>query len=327
MTPGPEGDARGETGTDAVGRYDVIVAGAGPAGLSAALVLGRARRRVLVLDGGPPRNVHAPASHGFLTRDGASPAELVATARSEVARYPSVEMRAARLVAVEADAGGFAATLEGGAVERSRLLLLASGVRDVLPEVPGLTWGPRVHQCPHCHGWEVRDRALGLVGPARSMFERAAVLRAWSTDLTAFILDAHEAEPDAVERLRRLGVRVVTAAVARVEARPDALRVHLDGGDVIEVAALFVPATQEGPFDLALGLGALPVETATGFGPYLRANTSGETTARGVYAAGDVLGPPQSVAIAVGSGARAATNMHHALALMDAEAVLGGAGD
>jgi len=311
-------------------RYDVIVVGAGPAGLSAALVLGRARRRVLVLDGGPPRNAAAHASHGFLTRDGASPAELIATAREELGRYASVTIRASNAVDAASDEGGFVVALEDGASVRSRLILLATGVRDLLPDVPGLAWGPNVHVCAYCHGWEVRDQPLALLGSWRTMFERAALLLGWSEDLTALLDDFNGTDADAVEvveRLRALGLHVATEPVALVEEQPDGLRFHLEGGSHVDVAAAFVPAVQEGVSPLTNALGCIPMEGASGFTPYLRTNAPGETTTSGVYAAGDLLGGTQSVALAVGSGAQAAYMMNRVLATADAKARLALGGD
>ena len=306
-------------------RYDVVIVGAGAAGLSAALVLGRARRRVLVLDGGPPRNARAHASHGFLTRDGASPAELITTAREEIGRYDSVTIRAAVAVDASSEDGGFVVALEDGASVQARLVLLATGVRDLLPDVPGLAWGPAVHVCAYCHGWEVRDQSLALLGSWRTMFERASLLRGWSEDLTALLDDFESTDAgavEAVERLRALGVQVVVEPVARVEEQPDGLRVHLGGGEYVDVAAVFVPAVQEGVSPVTNALGCIPMEGSSGFTPYLRTNASGETTTSGVYAAGDLLGGVQSVALAVGSGAQAAYMMNRRLAHEAAEALL-----
>lgn len=312
-------------------RYDALIVGAGPAGLSAALVLGRARRRVLVLDGGPPRNAAAHASHGFLTRDGASPEELIATAREEIGRYDSVTFRAAVAVDASSEEGGFVVMLDDGAAVQSRLILLASGVRDLLPEVPGLAWGPAVHVCAYCHGWEVRDQPLALLGSRRTMFERAALLLGWSTDLTVLLDDHDEADEttadatgatEAIERLRALGIRVVTDPVTRVEERGDGLRFHHGEAGRVDVSAVFVPATQEGISPLTEALGCIPMESASGFTPYLRTNASGETTTSGVYAAGDLLGGVQSVSLAVGSGSHAAYMMNRVLAMAEARARL-----
>jgi len=306
-------------------RYDAVVVGAGAAGLSAALVLGRGRRRTLVLDGGPPRNAPSHASHGFFTRDGTPPLELLRLAREDLAPYDSVEVR--RAVAMDAHVvdDGFEVVLDGGDVIRTRQVLLASGVRDVLPEIPGLSdlWGSGVFQCPYCDGWELRDRPLGLLGSWRTMFARAALLRGWSDDLTAFIDDASEEASPELERLRALGVTVRTEVVTRIERSTDGVRAVLEG-DAVDLAGLFIHPVQEDRAGLARALGCMPLEGPSGFTAYPRTMASGETTTTGVFAAGDLLGGQQSVAMAVGSGARAAQFMLHALAMADAERALRG---
>ena len=308
-------------------RYDVVVVGAGAAGLSAALVLGRGRRRTLVLDGGPPRNAPSHASHGFLTRDGTPPLELLRIARDELGAYDSVEVRAALATDARATEDGFEVVLDGGTTVATRQVLLASGVTDVLPDVPGLAEfrGPGVYQCPHCSGWELRDRRLGLYGSWRSMFARAALLRGWSADLTAFIDDPSEEAAAELDRLRSLGVSVRTEVVTRVErgASGARVRVVLDG-DAVDLDGLFVSPVQEDRAGLATALGCIPLEGAGGFTAYPRTLSSGETTTSGVYAAGDLLGGQQAVAVAVGSGARAAQFMLHALAMADAERAVRG---
>lgn len=308
-------------------RYDVVVVGAGAAGLSAALVLGRGRRRTLVLDGGPPRNARSHASHGFLTRDGMPPLELLRIAREELAAYDSVEVRAALATDARAVDDGFEVVLDGGATVVARQVLLASGVTDVMPEVPGLAdlGGPGVYVCPFCSGWELRDRPLGLLGSWRSMFSRAALLRGWSSDLTAFIDDPSDDAPPEVERVRALGVRVHTEPVTRVERGPSGAGVRVVlSGESVDLGGLFVSPAQEARGGLATALGCIPLEGAGGFTAYPRTLSSGETTTTGVYAAGDLLGGQQSVAVAVGSGARAAQFMLHALAMADAERAVGG---
>src|SRR4028118_2335641 len=143
-------------------RYDVVVVGGGSAGLGAALVLGRSRRRTLVLDAGEPRNAPSSGVHGFFSRDGILPKELLRIGREQLEPYPSVEMRSARATGASGENGDFEVTLNDRALVRSRKLLLATGVVDELPDKPGFKelWGRGVYHCPYCHGWEVRDRPL-----------------------------------------------------------------------------------------------------------------------------------------------------------------------
>src|SRR3954466_13565579 len=201
--------------------YDVVVVGGGAAGLSAALVLGRARRRVLVVDGGAPRN--APAAHmqGFLSRDGMPPAELLRAARDEVRRY-GVEIVEDRVVDATA---GFALRLASGRTVHARHVLLASGAVDELPDVLGARarWGRDLLHCPYCHGWEVRDQPLGVLGTGPDSVEYAHLIRQWSDDVVLFthtlaVTDGERATLDA------RGIAVVDGPVERLVVTEDRLR-------------------------------------------------------------------------------------------------------
>ncbi len=154
-----------ETGRHDLVRYDVVVVGGGSAGLSAALVLGRSRRRTMVLDAGEPRNAPSSGVHGFFSRDGIPPKELLRIAREQLGPYPGVEVRSARATGASGEDGDFEVDLDDGSVVRTRKLLLAAGVADELPEKPGFKelWGRGVYHCPYCHGWEVRDRPLAVL--------------------------------------------------------------------------------------------------------------------------------------------------------------------
>ncbi len=170
--------------TSASPTFDVLVVGGGAAGLNAALVLGRARRRVAVVDAGAPRNAPAARMQGFLSRDGMPPAELLAMGRAEVAGY-GVELIEEQVVGIEA---GFSVRLAGGRVLLARRILLATGVRDELPEIPGVRdrWGRDLLHCPYCHGWEVRDQPLGVLGTAPGSVQHALLVRQWSDDVVFF---------------------------------------------------------------------------------------------------------------------------------------------
>ncbi len=191
---------------DPTDAYDVVIVGGGAAGLNAALVLGRARRRVAVVDAGAPRN--APAAHmqGFLSRDGMPPTELLATGRVEVGGY-GVELIEDNVVAIEA---GFTVRLAGDRALDARRILIATGVRDVLPDIPGVRerWGRDLLHCPYCHGWEVRDQPLGVLGTRPDAVDHALLIRQWSEDV---ILFAHTLDlgADDLGRLDARGVRVV----------------------------------------------------------------------------------------------------------------------
>ncbi len=200
--------------------YDVVVVGGGAAGLSAALVLGRARRRVVVVDAGSPRN--APAAHmqGFLSRDGMPPAELLAAGRAEVGGY-GVELIEDRAVGIEA---GFVVRLAGGQILQARRVLVATGSRDELPDLPGVRerWGRDLLHCPYCHGWEVRDQPIAVLGTNPGSVQHALLVRQWSDDVV-FFANTLAPSPDELERLRARGVRVVIGVVTRLVVEADRL--------------------------------------------------------------------------------------------------------
>jgi len=202
--------------------YDVVIVGGGAAGLSAALVLGRARRRVAVVDAGEPRN--APASHmqGYLSREGMAPADLLATGRAEVAGY-GVDLFEDQVAEVEV---GFVVCLTGGRVLQARRILVATGAHDELPEIPGVRerWGRDLLHCPYCHGWEVRDQPLGVLGTHAASVLHAQLVRQWSDDVVFF---AHTYELTSTEHadLEARGIRIVSGEVLRLVVEDD----HLTG--------------------------------------------------------------------------------------------------
>ncbi len=280
--------------------YDVVVVGGGAAGLSAALVLGRARRRVVVVDAGTPRN--APAAHmqGFLSRDGMPPAELLATARAEVRSY-GVELADERVVDVTR---GFALRLAAGRTLTARRLLLATGAVDELPDIPGARerWGRDFLHCPYCHGWEVRDQPLGVLGTDSGSVDHAHLLRQWSGDVIFF---AHAYPVNAAESaaLAARGIRVVEGLVAQfsiVDDRLDAVR--LADGRTIPRAAVFIRPTLRARTDGLLDALGCDVDE---WG-LVRADATGRTSVPGVWAAGNVTNPRAQVITAAGEGSAAA---------------------
>jgi thioredoxin reductase len=284
--------------------YEVVVIGGGAAGLSAALVLGRARRRVAVVDAGEPRNAPAAHMHGFLSRDGMPPAELLATARSELAVY-GVELVADR---VEGLSPGFTLRLASGRTLRARAIVLATGAADVLPDVEGVRerWGTDFLHCPYCHGWEVRDRPLGVLASV----EHAHLLRQWSDDVTLF---PHTTEPTEEQRaaLEARGIRVVDGVVARF-----ADGVELEDGRTFPVAALFMrPTLRPNGAELIRSLGCDVDEHG-----FVRVDGSGRTSVAGVWAAGNVANPRAQVITAAGEGSAVAIALNNELVERDAHA-------
>jgi thioredoxin reductase len=301
--------------------YDVVVVGGGPAGLGAALTLGRALRRTLVVDGGAPRNAPSPAAHNVFTRDGTPPAELLRLARADLAAYPWVTHRAGTVAAAEpAGGGGFAVTLADGARVRSRLVLLASGVVDVLPPVPGLAerWGVSALHCPFCHGTEVAGRPLAVYGRGAGAVEQALLIAGWTRDL-ALLTDGPAGDgpdgltPEHRARLAAAGVAVREERVARLDGPGRSLEaVAFADGAALPRAAVFLRAPQRLRGDLAerLGCALTPAGLVAADAEML---THGRTSVPGVYAAGDGAGRMQQVGAAAADGSAAAATMSRAL--------------
>jgi thioredoxin reductase len=290
--------------------WECVIVGGGAAGLSAALVLGRARRRVLVLDAGEQSNRPAHGIGGLLGHDGRAPDELYTRGRAELAAYPSVELRDERVAGGSRRDGGFALTTAGGDTLEAARVLLATGMAYDVPDLPGVAelWGGPVFHCPYCHGWEVRDRALAVLGNLKAM-HRAMLLRRWSDDVV--LLTDGPAELDADERaaLDRAAVPVVERRVAGVRGRDGALEAVLfaDGGELAR-DGLLVPAPLQQRSSLASDLGAELTERGT-----VDVDAVGQTTVPGLYAAGDVSALMPQVAGAIADGSRAAGAINDSL--------------
>ena len=289
-------------------RWDVVVVGGGPAGLSAALVLGRCRRRVLVCDMGRPRNTRARALHGFLTRDGLPPARLLDIARAQLRRYPNVELRAVEVKGVCTAPGGFETTLAGGAHLRSRFVLLATGVVDQLPPVPGLQefYGRGVYHCPYCDGWEMRDRPLAVYGRGKNGAGLAQELLDWSGDVVLCSDGPARLNAAQRERLAALGIAVHEQRITELRGRWGRLtRIVLADGSRLARDGLFLSTGQHQRSPLPRQLGC--VLTPKGA---LKTGRLEMTSVPGLYAAGDCSRDVQLVVIAAAEGARAAFAMN-----------------
>jgi thioredoxin reductase len=271
--------------------HDVLVIGGGAAGLSAAQMLGRSRRSVAVVDSGEPRNAPARGVHGFLSRDGINPGELLAIGRGEAEQY-GVAIVPGRVVATSGNvAQGFEATLDDGTKLRGRLLLITTGLVDELPDVPGLRerWGKDVLHCPFCHGWEVQDQAIGIVGNGPWSVHQALLFRQWSSNITLFLNNRVAPSGVETEQLAARGVKVVGGAVESVRVEQDRLRgIALAGGPEIAVDALVVGPRVHARLEAFAGLGLAPSEHPSGAGTYLATDADGATSVRGVWAAGNV---------------------------------------
>jgi thioredoxin reductase len=307
----------GDSSIGVTGSYDVIIVGGGAAGLSAALVLSRARRRVLVVDSGEPRNAPAAHMHGYLSRDGRPPAELVAAGRGEVTGYGG-QLSADRVEDVVACPGsGFHVRLGAGDWVAARRLLVATGLRDELPDIPGLgeRWARDVLHCPYCHGWEVRDRRLGvLANRTPESITYAHIVRQWSGDVILFV------PPDVLTTQQR--AELTARNIGIVEAHPTQVLVeddHLSGlelpdGTVVARDALFVPPAFVPNDELLVSLGCKRDERG-----WVVKDATGRTSVPGVWVAGNVANPRAQVITAAGEGSAAAIHLNADLVQEDVQ--------
>ncbi|WP_203337728.1 NAD(P)/FAD-dependent oxidoreductase [Nocardioides limicola] len=297
-------------------RRDVIVVGGGAAGLSAALMLARARRTVTVIDGGAPRNAPADGVHGLLGHEGMDPRELLVRGRSEVTSYGG-QVRDGVATQVAGAADGFTVTLSDGAELSARRLLIATGLVDELPEVPGLRerWGRSVLHCPYCHGWEVRDQRIGVLASGPMSVHQALLFRQWSQHVLFFVGDV-AVEPEDTLKLDAVGIEVVTGGVTEVgDGHP--VGVQLDDGRVVDMDAVVVAPRMVARADLFAGIGIEP--SPHPMGSFIESDPTGRTQVPGVWVAGNAADLSAQVGAAAADGARAAAHINADLVMADAE--------
>jgi thioredoxin reductase len=283
--------------------YDVVVVGGGPAGLSAALVLARAIRRVVVVDLGEPRN--APAAHmqGFLSRDGLPPRALLSVGREEVQTYGGHLISGRVTAIVQGTTSGFQVVLAEGAPLSTRRILVATGLRDELPSIPGVheRWARDLLHCPYCHGYEVRDQPLGVLGGTPDAVQHAQLVRQWSSDVV-FFPHTNQLTADDREQLVAREIGVVEGTVKRLVVDNDRLHgVELDDGRVVPRGAVFVRPRFVPNADLLVGLGCAVDDNG-----WVVADALGRTTVPGVWVAGNAANPRAQVITAAGEGSSAA---------------------
>lgn len=290
--------------SEATSSWDVVIVGGGSAGLSAALMLGRSRRRVLVVDEGRPRNRFAGHMHGVLGRDHTSPLDLLAAGRAELERYDGVVIRAAEVAEARMSAElGFEVVLDGER-HRARRMLVATGLRDELPDIPGLVeqWGRGAFVCPYCDGWEARDRRVAVLATSPANVHQAQLMRQLSPSVTVF---GHGVDlpPEARAGLVARGVRVEERRVAEVVADEHGrLRgIRLDDGTDVAADAIFVGPTPHPNDGLARTLGAETALHPMG-GEWLSVDAMGRTSVPGLWAAGNVTDGRSSVPFAMAAG-------------------------
>jgi thioredoxin reductase len=287
--------------------YDVVIVGGGPAGLSAALALGRARRRVLLADSGPRRNAAAVHIHNFVTRDGTPPEEFRRIARQQLATYPNVEVQDVRLESIAGTRGAFEVRLATGTVPARRVLLCTGMIDELLP-IEGFRelWGQAIFQCPYCHGWEVQDRRWGYLGRASDasshLLPFALQARGWTRQLVAFTGGTFDVPEETRAKLQLAGIRLETAPVVRLVGAEHRLEaIELSDGTRVPCDVLFThPPQRHVELVRALGLeldeeGFVRVDARTR-----------ETSVPGIHAAGDLTTRMQGAMYAAASGTQAA---------------------
>ncbi|MFD8867619.1 NAD(P)/FAD-dependent oxidoreductase [Streptomyces sp. NPDC059590] len=304
--------------------FDVVVVGGGVAGLSGALTLARARRSVLVIDSGEPRNAPAAAAHGLLSRDGVPPLELLRIGREEVVGYGG-RILSDRAVSARRVEGGFAVEAGSGRVFRARRLLVTTGLVDEVPEVPGLRerWGRDVLHCPYCHGWEVRDAPIGVLGGSPLSVHQALLFRQWSPRVTLFLHTGGDLAEEEWERLAARGIAVVDGEVTGLDVVEDRLAgVLLASGRRVAVEALAVGPRMVARGEVLAGLGLSAVEHPMGVGTCVASDASGLTEVAGVWVAGNVTDPTAGVPVAQAAGVQAAAAINADLVNADTEAAV-----
>jgi thioredoxin reductase len=285
---------------------DVLVIGGGPAGLSAALTLGRSRRSVLVVDEGTPRNARAAAMHAFLTRDGTPPAQLLTLGREEVARY-GVGHRNVRAITATRIEGRLHIGLDDGSTISARQLVLTTGLVDELPDVDGLAdrWGRDVVHCPYCYGWEVRDQAIGVLATSPMALHQAGLFRQLSDHVVVLRHTMEELDADRLATLAARDVGVVDGEVVALEVHDDRLAgVRLAGGTVVALEVLAVASRVTVGGELLAGVGVATAEHPSGMGLHVPSDPMGRTDVAGVWVAGNVTDPSAQVIMAAAQGNR-----------------------
>lgn len=289
--------------------FDVIVVGGSYAGMSAALQIARARRRVMVIDAGIRRNRFAASSHGFLGQDGADPAQIAAVAREQLCAYPNLVWTEGRAESAGKDDIGFIVWMNDGREYRAARLVLALGVTDTLPDVPGVQdrWGKTVFHCPYCHGYELGGGPVGVLAAGAISMHQAMLLPEWGPT-TLFVNQTFVPDSEQLAQLEARAVTVEQTPVSRITGEAD---VELADGRVLALAGLFTASRTAPSTSLVEELGCALDDGP--LGSFLRTDAMKETTVPGVFACGDVARAAGTVSLAVGDGALAGAGVHRSL--------------
>ncbi|PUZ25731.1 pyridine nucleotide-disulfide oxidoreductase [Chitinophaga parva] len=292
--------------------FEIIIIGGSYAGLQAALTLGRARKRTLVIDSGAPCNRFTPHSHNFLTHDGAVPASIAMAGRQELAAYPTVHFLEDKALTARQTGNGFEILTAAGQLYQAAKLVFATGIRDIFPDIPGFAacWGKTVIHCPFCHGYELRDQPTGVFGPADAIFDFSKLLVNWAHDIILFPDGAASFTEEQLAKLQQHQIRLVTVPVQTILQEGGRVRaVQTADGQQFPLNALYARIPFEQHCDIPAHLGCKLTNTG-----HLEVDAMGKTSVEGVFAAGDNTSPMRSVAMAVMRGQMVAAAITHDLA-------------
>ncbi len=284
-------------------QFDVIIVGGSYSGLAAGMALGRALRRVLIVDSGLPCNRQTPYSHNFITQDGVPPLEIAALARQQVARYATVELRNGLVTDAIRTEHGFDVQVDSSTAYSAAKLVFATGVRDVMPDITGFAecWGISVLHCPYCHGYEVRDEVTGVFGNGDKAFELTRLISNWTKELTLFTNGPSTLTDEQAAKLRGHNIRIVETELAELEhAQGDLERIHFKGGNAASIKALYSLTAFEQHCSIPQRLGCELTQEG-----YITVDPQQRTTMHGIYACGDNTTRLRTVANAVAMGTTA----------------------
>ncbi|QHW00748.1 NAD(P)/FAD-dependent oxidoreductase [Spirosoma endbachense] len=291
--------------------FDVVVVGGSYAGLSAALLLGRSLRKVLVIDSGQPCNRQTPHSHSYLTRDGETPAQIAAIAKEQLLQYPTVSFVNDLATVARPESSGFIVETAAGHQFRSRKLLLATGIHDIMPAIDGFAecWGRSILHCPYCHGYEVHGQRLGIIANGDIANKMVRLIQHWSPDLTLFTNGPATLTAEQWQTTQQLGIPVIETEIVAVEHQQGQLKnLRFPDGSIHELDAIFSPVPFRQHSELAAQLGCDFDESGL-----IKIGEFGQTNIPGLYAAGDNSTPFRQVSIAATNGGKAGVWMNHEL--------------
>lgn len=292
-------------------KFHVAIIGGSYAGLSAAMTLGRARRNVVIIDSGKPCNRQTPHSHNLITHDGRTPAEISALAREQVLAYPTVRIRTGLVTHVHGSDGAFTVTTDDGQILQAQKLIFATGIRDLMPEIPGFAecWGISAIHCPYCHGYEYSDARTGVLMNGEMALEYVKMIRNWTADLTLYTNGPATFDEAAREKMRSFGAQIVEEPITSLDHKNGYLQtLHLTDGTIRDITALYHrPAFVQHS--------SLPEELGCELNPqgFIKVDEAQKTTVPGIYAAGDNSGAFRGLTGAMAAGTVAGARLNHEL--------------